>query len=376
MPHYVAMIPARLGSKRIKKKNLRMLGDKPLIAHVIDTACKSGEFDQVYVNSEAVELEAVAQQYGARFYRRLPELASDDATNDQFALDFMNAVPCDVLMQINPTSPFTGVEDLRRARKMFEEGYDTVLAVREMRVEAVHKGEPVNWNPLGQMPPSQLLEPVYVFSNGILAWRTSVFRRNMEQRGCAVYGGDGRTGYCIVRGDATLDIDNEEDFMTAEAVLQRIHRASAPVRYWEPDAKAAGHCETDVGSILQKDGVDEVDLEDANQEIINITKLLESLPKNRSSSKRVINSLSNSATVISQMPGEGNRRHYHSDWDEWWLILEGQWDWEIEGQIRRVRTGDLIFIPRHRWHKVTAAGDCRAIRLAVSRDKVAHIYSD
>jgi len=118
MPHYVAMIPARLGSKRIKKKNLRMLGDKPLIAHVIDTACKSGEFDQVYVNSEAVELEAVAQRYGARFYRRLPELASDDATNDQFALDFMNAVPCDVLMQINPTSPFTGVEDLRRLRRV------------------------------------------------------------------------------------------------------------------------------------------------------------------------------------------------------------------------------------------------------------------
>src|SRR5437868_3566777 len=104
MPRYIAMIPARLGSKRIKKKNLRMLGDKPLIAHVIETACNS-EFDDVYVNSEASELEAVAMQYGAKFYKRRAQLASDEATNDQFALDFMNAVSCDVLVQINPTSP-------------------------------------------------------------------------------------------------------------------------------------------------------------------------------------------------------------------------------------------------------------------------------
>ena len=41
MSRLVAMIPARLGSKRVAKKNLRMLGDKPLVAHIIETALAS-----------------------------------------------------------------------------------------------------------------------------------------------------------------------------------------------------------------------------------------------------------------------------------------------------------------------------------------------
>ena len=78
MTRFVAMIPARLGSKRIRKKNLRMLGDKPLIAHVVETALESGEFDDVYINSEAEVFGTVAERYGAKFYRRPAALAADD----------------------------------------------------------------------------------------------------------------------------------------------------------------------------------------------------------------------------------------------------------------------------------------------------------
>ena len=76
------------------------------------------------------------------------------------------------------------------------------------------------------------------------------------------------------------------------------------------------------------------------------------------------------------MPGEGNRLHYHNDWDEWWYILRGEWDWEIEGKIKRVKAGDVVFIDRNRLHKITAAGAAQAVRMAVSRDLVAHIYPE
>ena len=79
-------------------------------------------------------------------------------------------------------------------------------------------------------------------------------------------------------------------------------------------------------------------------------------------------------TLICQMPGEGNRRHYHPDWNEWWYILEGEWEWEIEGEIRKIYKGDVVFMKKNRIHKITAAGNKPAIRMAVSRSDVAHVY--
>ena len=66
----VAMIPARLGSKRVPKKNLRLLNGRPLISYNIETAVKSGVFDEVYVNSEAEIFSGIAKEYGARYYKR------------------------------------------------------------------------------------------------------------------------------------------------------------------------------------------------------------------------------------------------------------------------------------------------------------------
>ena len=129
-----------------------MLGDKPLVAHIIETALASNVFDEVYVNSEADVFRKVADRYGARFYQRPPEFSSDEATNDQFALDFMTHVPGDVLVQLNPTSPFVSSEDMRRACAMVgQKGADTVLTVKEIRIEGVLDGRPLNFDPTTQM---------------------------------------------------------------------------------------------------------------------------------------------------------------------------------------------------------------------------------
>ena len=58
------------------------------------------------------------------------------------------------------------------------------------------------------------------------------------------------------------------------------------------------------------------------------------------------------------------------------VLVQGVWLWEIEGEEFLVRQGDVVFIEKNKWHKITAAGEGPAIRLAVSRDKVAHIYKD
>ena len=65
----VAMIPARLGSKRIPKKNIRLLNNKPLVQYVIDAAKESECFDEIYLNSESDLLEEIAENTSIKFYK-------------------------------------------------------------------------------------------------------------------------------------------------------------------------------------------------------------------------------------------------------------------------------------------------------------------
>jgi len=356
---YVAMIPARLGSTRIPLKNLRFLGDKPLISWVVETARDSKIFDEVYINSEADILGDLAKSLGVKFYHRQPELAVDSATSEHFIPSFLEDVPCDVLFQITPTSPFLSRIDLHRARDLILDGANTVLSVKRLYAEAFIQGTPTNFNPFKPMLPSQQLRPIDIMCNGIFAWKDFT----------STYGySSGRVSHLVLDGDSALDIDTQGDFELAEAILER-RKSRAINRYWSPTE----HSESNAVEVLYHDGVGDIDLSVQNS--INLDQLLADLPVN-GGARRVIQKPSNSATVISQLPKEGNRRHYHPDWDEWWLILEGQYEYVIEDKKIIANKGDIISIPRGTWHQITVTGDSRATRLAVSRDKVIHVYHD
>ncbi len=135
------------------------------------------------------------------------------------------------------------------------------------------------------------------------------------------------------------------------------------------------HIEVEVEAILKKDGVLDNNFDDVNQQVVNAYELIKQNSNKTSWSRRLVDTESNSATMIGQMPGEGNRRHYHPDWNEWWFILAGKWDFEIDGKPRVIVTGDVVFIEKGKIHKITAIGDQMAIRLAVSRNDVEHIYT-
>ena len=107
------MIPARLGSKRIKHKNLRLLDGKPLVSHVLDKCKDADIFSEIYINSESGIFKSVADEYGVKLYLRDPIFATDDATNDQFILDFINHIDCDIVVQVNPTSPLVQAEEIK-----------------------------------------------------------------------------------------------------------------------------------------------------------------------------------------------------------------------------------------------------------------------
>jgi len=134
--------------------------------------------------------------------------------------------------------------------------------------------------------------------------------------------------------------------------------------------------DADVPRILKMDGVSSFCLDQANREILSIPEIVDRYGRDSSWSHTIINSQSNSATLICQLPGEGNRMHHHPDWDEWWYIVEGNWEWNIEGVKKSIVQGDIVFINRNRKHQITAVGEKVAIRLAVSRYDVDHVYEE
>jgi len=134
--------------------------------------------------------------------------------------------------------------------------------------------------------------------------------------------------------------------------------------------------DANVPNILKKDGVLESNFAQANQEITHIPDLLQKYSQDNSWSHTLVDTESNSATLICQMPGEGNRKHYHPDWNEWWYIIDGQWEWDIEGEKKIIKKGDLVFMKKNRKHKITAIGNKPAIRIAVSRYDVEHVYEE
>jgi CMP-N-acetylneuraminic acid synthetase/quercetin dioxygenase-like cupin family protein len=364
----IAMIPARLGSQRVKKKNLRLINGHPLVWYAIKNAKEAGIFDEIFVNSESDEIGSIAKKECVNFYKRPAHLSSNSASNDEFLTDFMQKNTSDIVIQINPTSPFISSEHIKLfVTHMLNETIETLHSVKKVQIECIHQGKPLNFNNNEAMKPSQDLEPVYAFSSGIMGFSSKRFLQNMEEHGCAMFGGRGKTGYFTLDGWATLDIDYEDDFLLAEVIAKAANGPRPVPKYYDLE-------QNQVDLILAKDGVQNVDLKGAN-EMLTSTKQLTETQSTASWSKRVINTAGYSATLISQKPGQGNRNHYHPDRDEWWVVMRGEIDWTIsDNRVLHGKEGDIVFIPKGEPHKITVVGTEPAIRLAISVDDMEHVF--
>lgn len=108
----LAVIPARGGSKRTPRKNIKDFRGKPLIAWSIDAAEKSKYIDMCFISTEDAEIGAVAEAHGGTVMFRPPELATDDATNEDVLRHVLQAHPADMVVLLQPTSPLRTAEDI------------------------------------------------------------------------------------------------------------------------------------------------------------------------------------------------------------------------------------------------------------------------
>ena len=170
----ICTIPARGGSKRLPRKNVRKLAGKPLIAYSIEAALETRLFDQVYVCTEDAEIARVATQFGAS----VPELVPEELCGDLVA----SHIPCqyvasrlsangeiDSLLCLQPSSPLRNAQDIRDAVEKFSEGpFDFVVSVTPVDPHDFHwavvPGEGMYWRMFfgtQYLKERPLLPPVY-----------------------------------------------------------------------------------------------------------------------------------------------------------------------------------------------------------------------
>ncbi|MEJ2681048.1 MAG: pseudaminic acid cytidylyltransferase [Gammaproteobacteria bacterium] len=117
----IAIIPARGGSKRIPRKNVRMFCGSPMISYPVSVAVYSGLFDRVVVSTDDTEIAEIAQLYGADVpYMRCASLSDDYTTTAEVITDTLNRLNLNTLETLNDlqvcclyaTTPMLQPEDL------------------------------------------------------------------------------------------------------------------------------------------------------------------------------------------------------------------------------------------------------------------------
>jgi CMP-N,N'-diacetyllegionaminic acid synthase len=141
---YVAVIPARGGSKGIPKKNLVLLNGQPLILYSLKAALESKYISEIIVSSDDEEILDLSKAYGAVVFKRSDQLSKDNSRTIDSVIELFNCnkiVIQDVIVLLQPTSPLRTSIDIDNAIKLYEDSmlYDkSVVSVIRL---------PHNYNP-------------------------------------------------------------------------------------------------------------------------------------------------------------------------------------------------------------------------------------
>lgn len=212
------VIPARKKSKRLRGKNLKLLGGKPLIQYSIELV-KNNFKNLVWVNSDDEKILKLSNSLGVEYLKRPEELASDTTpTVDvlKFQLDYFkkNSIPCDAIILLQPTSPFRSLNLLNDCIKCFKESKNSSLATFSHLNKKIGKINNNIFNPINYLPGqrSQDLDNFY-FENGSI-YITSINNiKNSQIITDDVY------PYITNNIKYAIDIDTMEDFRMAEHLI-------------------------------------------------------------------------------------------------------------------------------------------------------------
>lgn len=217
----VALVPMRHHSQRVPGKNYRLLSGKPLFHYIINTLISCPEVDQIVVDTDSdVILTDLKSNYPEVMCVERPQhLRADAISMNEILIYDSGLVEADLYLQTHSTNPFLKAATISRAINDFlanSPPYDSLFSVTRLQRRLWdEQTRPINHDP-NVLLQTQDLPPVYEENSCIYLFRRStlVGRRNRI--------GDNPLMFEMSAEEA-LDIDEESDFLFAEALMKVMH---------------------------------------------------------------------------------------------------------------------------------------------------------
>jgi len=222
----IAIIPARGGSKGVPRKNIKLVGGKPLIFYSISEAKKSKYISRIIVSTEDVQIAKISKSFGAEVVKRPKNLSRDNSPTVlaiKHVIDFLEKkekYDVDVVVLLQPTSPFRTSKDIDSCIKKFKkENFDSIVSISEPAespywMYSLKKDQLIPLLKINKKHHRrQDLSKIYQLNGAVyVTSRNRIMKKNTIL-------GDKMGGY-VMPVERSLDIDNKFEFKIANLLMK------------------------------------------------------------------------------------------------------------------------------------------------------------
>ena len=216
----LAMIPARIGSERLKKKNLALINNKPLVYYAIEAAKKSKIFNKIFLNSDDKIFNKVAKKYKVDFYLRKKKLGSSDTKSDDIVYDFLKNFDCDILVWVNSIAPLQTPQEINKVVSFFKrKDYNSLITANEFKYHGIINNKPINFKKNDKFSKTQDLTPIDLMVYSLMMWKSKSFISAYERKKGTIL--HGKVGFYNVSRLSGIIVKNKLDLHIVSAIINK-----------------------------------------------------------------------------------------------------------------------------------------------------------
>lgn len=211
----VAIVPMKLNNKRLPQKNTKSFTNgKPLCWYILSTLLTVKGVDEVYVYCSNPDIKEFIPD-GVKYLKRSESLDQDTTKMNEVLSCFADDVPADVYVMTHTTAPFISKDSIEKGLNAVLSGeYDSSFAAKKLQDFLWKDGVPFNYE-LNSIPRTQDLPPLFEETSGFYIYKNEVMTK-LNRR-------IGDKPYIVEVGEIeSIDIDEPEDFMIADAIFNHI----------------------------------------------------------------------------------------------------------------------------------------------------------